>query len=153
MQRILESINAPATVSNMRCDYLAANHLGRALYAPLFDSRQQPPNSARFTFLDPVAQEFFIDWEKAGKDLVAALRQMAGRSPYDRALSDLGASPMRSSGSEARIGESGGAPGWLAISGPVRGGTDRSRARKGLRPSWRGGRRLLRSVCRVRRCR
>ncbi|MGO9752946.1 MAG: helix-turn-helix transcriptional regulator [Solirubrobacteraceae bacterium] len=89
VQRILDSINAPATVSNMRCDYLAANQLGRALYSPLFESREQPPNSARFTFLDPAAQAFFVDWEKAAKDLVATLRSMAGRNPYDRALSDL----------------------------------------------------------------
>ena len=89
VQRILDSITAPATVSNMRCDYLAANQLGRALYAPLFESREQPPNSARFTFLDPAAQAFFLEWEKAAKDLVAALRSMAGRNPYDRALSDL----------------------------------------------------------------
>jgi transcriptional regulator with XRE-family HTH domain len=89
VQRILDSIGSPATVSNMRCDYLAANQLGRALYAPLFESREQPPNSARFTFLDPAAQEFFVDWEKAAKDLVAALRSMAGHNPYDRALSDL----------------------------------------------------------------
>jgi transcriptional regulator with XRE-family HTH domain len=89
VQRILDSIGSPAAVSNMRCDYLAANQLGRALYAPLFESREQPPNSARFTFLDPAAQEFFVDWEKAAKDLVAALRSMAGRNPYDRALSDL----------------------------------------------------------------
>jgi transcriptional regulator with XRE-family HTH domain len=89
VQRILDSITAPATVSNIRCDYLAANQLGRALYAPLFESREQPPNSARFTFLDPAAQEFFLDWEKAAKDLVATLRSMAGRNPYDRALSDL----------------------------------------------------------------
>ena len=53
VQQILDRIDAPVTVSNMRCDYLAANDLGRALYAPLFDSREQPPNSARFTFLDP----------------------------------------------------------------------------------------------------
>jgi transcriptional regulator with XRE-family HTH domain len=84
VQRILDSIGWPATVSNMRCDYLAANQLGRAVYAPLFKSREQPPNSARFTFLDPAAQEFFVDWEKAAKDLVAALRSMAGRNPYDR---------------------------------------------------------------------
>jgi transcriptional regulator with XRE-family HTH domain len=89
LHRILDSTGAPATVSDMRCDYLAANQLGRALYAPLFDSRQQPPNSARFTFLDPAAREFFADWEKAAKDLVAALRAMAGRNPHDRALSDL----------------------------------------------------------------
>jgi transcriptional regulator with XRE-family HTH domain len=89
VRRILDSITAPATVSNMRCDYLAANQLGRVLYSPLFESREQPPNSARFTFLDPVAQEFFLDWEKAAKDLVAAQRSVAGRNPYDRALSDL----------------------------------------------------------------
>jgi transcriptional regulator with XRE-family HTH domain len=89
VQRILDGIGSPATVSNMRGDYLAANKLGRALYAPLFESREQPPNSARFTFLDPAAQEFFVDWEKAAKDLVAALRSQAGSNPYDRALSDL----------------------------------------------------------------
>jgi transcriptional regulator with XRE-family HTH domain len=89
VQRILDSITAPATVSNMRCDYLAANQLGRALYAPLFESREQPPNSARFIFLDPSSQEFFLDWEKAAKDLVGALRSMAGRNPYDRPLADL----------------------------------------------------------------
>jgi transcriptional regulator with XRE-family HTH domain len=89
VQRILDSIGSPAAVSNARGDYLAANQLGRALYAPLFESREQPPNSARFTFLDPAAQEFFLDWEKAAKDLVATLRSQAGRNPYDRALSDL----------------------------------------------------------------
>jgi transcriptional regulator with XRE-family HTH domain len=89
VQRILDSIGSPATVTNARGDYLAANQLGRALYAPLFESREQPPNGARFTFLDPAAQEFFVDWEKTAKDLVAALRSMAGRNPYDRALSDL----------------------------------------------------------------
>jgi transcriptional regulator with XRE-family HTH domain len=89
VQRIVDSIGSPATVSNMRGDYLFANALGRALYAPLFDSREQPPNAARFTFLDPVAQQFFTDWQKAAKDLVAALRAEAGRNPYDRALTDL----------------------------------------------------------------
>ena len=89
VQQMLDTIGSPATVSNMRGDYLAANPLGRALYAPLFESREQPPNSARFTFLDPAAQEFFVDWEKAAKDLVANLRSQAGRNPYDRELSDL----------------------------------------------------------------
>jgi len=76
-------------VSNMRGDYLAANQLGRALYAPLFESREQPPNSARFTFLDPAAVEFFPDWERVASDLVAHLRSEAGRNPHDRGLSDL----------------------------------------------------------------
>jgi transcriptional regulator with XRE-family HTH domain len=87
--RILESISAPAIVRNSRVDYLAANPLGRALYAPLFDSREQPANSARFTFLDAAAHEFYLDWERTAKDLVAHLRSEAGRNPYDRGLSDL----------------------------------------------------------------
>jgi transcriptional regulator with XRE-family HTH domain len=87
--RILESISAPAIVRNSRVDYLAANPLGRALYAPLFDSREQPANSARFTFLDPAAQNFYVDWDRTARDLVAHLRSEAGRNPYDRGLSDL----------------------------------------------------------------
>ncbi len=89
VQRIVDTIASPATVSNTRGDYLTANVLGRALYAPLFDSDDQPPNAARFTFLDAAAQEFFTDWDRAAKDLVAALRSEAGRNPYDRALTDL----------------------------------------------------------------
>ncbi len=87
--RILESMASPAIVRNSRVDYLAANPLGRALYAPVFDSREQPANSARFTFLDPAAQEFYVDWEHTAKDLVAHLRSEAGRNPYDRGFSDL----------------------------------------------------------------
>jgi transcriptional regulator with XRE-family HTH domain len=87
--RILESITSPAIVRNSRVDYLAANPLGHALYAPVFDSREQPANSARFTFLDPAAQEFYVDWERTARDLVAHLRSEAGRNPYDRGLSDL----------------------------------------------------------------
>jgi len=97
VQRILDSIGAPATISNTRGDYLAANALGRALYAPLFESPEQPPNSARFTFLDPAAQRFFIDWERSAQDLVANLRSAAGRNPHDRTMSDLvGELSMRS---------------------------------------------------------
>jgi transcriptional regulator with XRE-family HTH domain len=87
--RVLESITAPAIVRNSRVDYLAANPLGRALCAPVFESREQPANSARFTFLDPAAQDFYVDWERTAKDLVAHLRSEAGRNPYDRDLSDL----------------------------------------------------------------
>ena len=54
VQRVLDAITeAPAMVRNGRLDHVAANRLGRALYAPLFDSPAGPPNSARFVFLDP----------------------------------------------------------------------------------------------------
>jgi hypothetical protein len=53
IRSILDAVGTPALVRNSRVDYLAANQLGRALYALLFESREQPANSARFTFLDP----------------------------------------------------------------------------------------------------
>jgi len=79
---------AAAFVVNGRQDILAANHLGRAFYAPLFESGG-PANMARFTYLDPRARDFFADWNRAAKECVAALRTQAGRDPFDRDLSDL----------------------------------------------------------------
>ncbi len=87
--RLLDQIEAPAIVSTLYGDYLAANPLGRALYAPVFDSVEQPANSARFTFLDPAAPDFYPDWERLATELVATLRSQAGRNPYDRNLQDL----------------------------------------------------------------
>lgn len=88
IQRLLDAItDAPAMIRNNYYDYVAANRLGRALYAPLFAA--PAPNSARFTFLDPAAPEFFVDWDKTSRELVATMRGEAGRNPYDRRLSDL----------------------------------------------------------------
>jgi len=89
VQRILESITAPAYVRNGRLDLLAANALGAALYAPIFDSATGTPNTARFIFLSPQASEFFDNWERIANDAVAILRAEAGRDPYDKRLSDL----------------------------------------------------------------
>ena len=89
VQRILDQITAPVTVRNVRLDYLGANALGRALYAPVFDSREQPPNSARFTFLDPAAADFYPEWDRVASELVAHMRSEAGRNSHDRQLSDL----------------------------------------------------------------
>src|SRR3954454_24319975 len=89
VQRLLGQIEAAAIVSSVHGDYLAANALGRALYAPVFESPEQPANSGRFTFLDPAARDFYPDWERLASDLVASLRAQAGRNPYDRNLQDL----------------------------------------------------------------
>ena len=62
VQRVLDAITeAPAMVRNGRLDHLGTNRLGRALYAPLFDSPAGPPNSARFVFLDPRSPDFYGD--------------------------------------------------------------------------------------------
>jgi len=89
VQRILDQVDAPALVRNSRLDHVGANAFGRALYAPMFESREQPPNSARFTFLEPAAVDFYPDWDVVASELVAHLRSEAGANPYDRKLSDL----------------------------------------------------------------
>ena len=90
VQHMLDAIaGAPAFLRNGRLDLLAANQLGRALYAAHFDSPAQPPNTARFVFLDERAENFYIEWNRVTKDVVAILRGEAGRDPYDRELSDL----------------------------------------------------------------
>jgi transcriptional regulator with XRE-family HTH domain len=98
VQRILDAMtSAPAIVRNGRSDYVAANRLGHALYAPVFDSPAGPPNSARFAFLDSRAPDFYTDWDRNVRDLVAVLRAEAGRNPYDKGLTDLvGELSMRS---------------------------------------------------------
>ena len=89
VQRALDTISAPALVRNGRLDILAANQLGRAFYAPIFDSPAGPPNIARFALLDPNGVDFFTDWDDGVNDVVAVLRAEAGRNPYDKDLSDL----------------------------------------------------------------
>jgi transcriptional regulator with XRE-family HTH domain len=90
VQRIIDAItSAPAWVRNDRGDVLAANELGRALYLDMMAEAVTPPNSARFTFLNAKAREFFADWERAADDTVAVLRSTAGKNPYDKDLTDL----------------------------------------------------------------
>jgi transcriptional regulator with XRE-family HTH domain len=90
VRNLLAAMTAtPAFVRNNRFDMLAANPLGRALYAPMFTAATEPVNTARFIFLDVRAPAFFIDWEQVAHDTVGALRVEAGRNPYDRELSNL----------------------------------------------------------------
>jgi transcriptional regulator with XRE-family HTH domain len=80
---------AAAFVGNERLDLLAANQLGHALFSELYAGPARPANHARFVFLDPRAEAFYGDWERAATETVAILRSAAGRDPYNRDLSDL----------------------------------------------------------------
>jgi len=90
IQQVLDAItDAPADVRNGRRDILASNKLARALYSDIHAETVQPPNVARFTFLNPKARDFFVDWDRAASDIVSSLRIETGRHPYDKPLSDL----------------------------------------------------------------
>ncbi|OPC84091.1 transcriptional regulator [Embleya scabrispora] len=87
---LLDSMDhLPAMVFNGRFDILAANTLGRALLAPMYDLHEQP-NCARFLFLEePRARDLFPEWDRITADTVAMLRIEAGRHPDDPDLTAL----------------------------------------------------------------
>jgi transcriptional regulator with XRE-family HTH domain len=90
VQRALDAFTGGlALVRNRRWDYLAANALGRAVYAHIFDGRTGPPNHVRYVFLDDRAHGFFDDWPVVAHDTARILRSEAGRDPHDRALAEL----------------------------------------------------------------
>lgn len=91
VQRILNGLSqSPAFVGTTNRDLIAANELGRAAYSPLYDSAPLGvPNTARFTFLDPAARHFFLDWETTAANLVANLRRELGTDPLHRGLQKL----------------------------------------------------------------
>ncbi|GAB3451495.1 helix-turn-helix transcriptional regulator [Streptomonospora sediminis] len=88
VQRVLDSMDTPAVVHNARQDLVAANQLGRALYSPHFDTEHRP-NIARFIFLDPRAQDYYVDWPLARRTVAAMMRLEAGRNPLDADLTAL----------------------------------------------------------------
>jgi hypothetical protein len=59
-------------------DILTANPLAAALYSPAGPQ----PNLLLFTFLDPQAREFFVDWEIVAGRAVAGLHAVSS-TPYD----------------------------------------------------------------------
>ncbi|MFF3115474.1 helix-turn-helix domain-containing protein [Kitasatospora sp. NPDC057904] len=90
LQHFLDSMACPAFILNGRGDVLAANSLGRALYAPMIEAAGgATPNHGRFIFLDARSRQFWVDWESAADNLVALLHAQAGRDPYDKDLTDL----------------------------------------------------------------
>ena len=90
LQRFLDAVTgAPMWVRDRRLDFVAANSLGRALYAPILDDVASQGNTARFTFPNPASQIFFPAWEDNADEVVATLRTYAGQDPHDKRLTDL----------------------------------------------------------------
>lgn len=86
IQRVLDSVDAPAFVQNARLDRLASNRLGRALYSLPEDGSRDHYNYALYLFLDSRAQEFHRDFDTAKHNVVALLHAASAREPYDRDL-------------------------------------------------------------------
>ncbi|MEU4365535.1 helix-turn-helix transcriptional regulator [Promicromonospora sp. NPDC023987] len=88
VQRVLDNLTVPAIVHNANQDLIAANLMGRALYAPHFDT-DGTPNIARFIFLDRRAEDYYVDWATARHTAAAIMRLEAGRDPLNKELTAL----------------------------------------------------------------
>lgn len=90
VQQMIDAMTTvPVFIQNGRLDAVATNALGHELFSELFRTQGHPVNAARFTFLDARAQVFYRDWDGGARQTVARLRREAGRSPFDRELTDL----------------------------------------------------------------
>ncbi|MDO8105957.1 helix-turn-helix transcriptional regulator [Isoptericola sp. b441] len=90
LRHLVDSVtDAAAVLGNQRADIVATNTLARALYDPLYLSQTEPVSYPRFIFLDPAARRFYPDWDVIADASVASLRTVAGRSPFDRSITDL----------------------------------------------------------------
>jgi len=88
VQRVLDNMTLPAIVHNANQDLVAANLMGRALYAPMFDT-EGTPNAARFIFFDARARDYYVDWALARRTTAAMMRLEAGRDPLNKELTAL----------------------------------------------------------------
>lgn len=87
VQQVIDAIgDAPAWIRNGRHDILAMNRLARALYSPVLADPRRPANTTRFVYLDPAAEDFFVDYDTIAKNAAAMLRLEAGRNPHDKSL-------------------------------------------------------------------
>ena len=86
VQAVLDSMTMPAFVLNSRLEILAANPVGRALYAGEDGKLALPFSVPRFLFLDPRAPEFYRGWDLVTRNQTALLRSAVGRAPGDHEL-------------------------------------------------------------------
>lgn len=89
IQRVLDSIAAPAIVQNARLDRLAFNRIARALHSLPEDGSQDHYNYAEYLFLNPRAKKFHRDYDNAAHNVVALLHAATAQDPYDRELIDV----------------------------------------------------------------
>ncbi|MFD9669818.1 helix-turn-helix transcriptional regulator [Rhodococcus sp. NPDC059968] len=91
VQRLLDAMeHIPAFAVNRRGDVIAANLLGRAFYAPMYDGSRDPVNHTWFHFNNqPASRAFWVDWDIIADNSVDILRTELGTGRDDPELSAL----------------------------------------------------------------
>ncbi|GAA1722104.1 helix-turn-helix transcriptional regulator [Isoptericola hypogeus] len=81
--------NAAAFVLGVGMDVLAMNDLAKAFLHDFTKEKGLNRSLARWTFLNPAAREFYVDWELVAADVAAILRRDSSSHPNDRELNEL----------------------------------------------------------------
>jgi transcriptional regulator with XRE-family HTH domain len=86
---MLDGLDIPAIVMDVRGDVRAMNPLARALLVGLEPAPSRSASHPRWLFLEPSTRDLMTDWEMVARSSVGVLRQVAGRYPRDKALQAL----------------------------------------------------------------
>jgi transcriptional regulator with XRE-family HTH domain len=89
MRLMLDSLEIPGLIIDLRGDVHAMNRMGRALLVGLEPMPSAAASHPRWLFLEPSTRELFTDWEMIARSSVTVLREAAGRYPRDKALHAL----------------------------------------------------------------
>jgi hypothetical protein len=89
MRLILDSVEIPAIIIDIRGDVHAMNRMGRAMLVGLEPLPSAAASHPRWLFLEPSTRELLTDWEVIARSSVGVLREAAGRYPRDTTLHAL----------------------------------------------------------------
>jgi transcriptional regulator with XRE-family HTH domain len=89
MRLMLDSLEIPGVIIDLRGDVHAMNRMGRALLVGLEPMPSAAASHPRWLFLEPSTRKLFTDWEMIARSSVTVLREAAGRYPRDKALHAL----------------------------------------------------------------
>ena len=86
MRTMLDSLQTPAFVIDIRGDVHWMNRMGRALLVGLEPMPATASNHPRWLFCDATTRVLLTDWEMNARASVGTLRETAGRYPQDTRL-------------------------------------------------------------------
>ena len=90
LRAIMDSLtDSPAFVLGPGMQVLAMNSLAVSLMTDFGARNGQHRSLARWTFLDPGARAYYLDWELVAADVAAILRRDTRSHPHDAALTAL----------------------------------------------------------------
>jgi transcriptional regulator with XRE-family HTH domain len=89
MRLMLDSLEIPGLIIDIRGNVHAMNRIGRAMLMGLEPMPSTAASHPRWLFLEPSTRDLFTDWEMNARVSVGVLREAAGRYPRDKELHAL----------------------------------------------------------------